>query len=119
MQIASKIEIKRISLGTSPLIYPIDFSEDLAKQTFNKNLIPYFPLSGLDGNVFESAKEIGLEKYLPNIKKLGNTKFHSSKQPTKETEKIVLESIKNKKTVSVKIGLNNVHEILDEVRSEH
>ena len=119
MQIASKSEIKRISLGTSPLIYPIDFSEDLAKQTFNKNLIPYFPLSGLDGNVFESAKEIGLEKYLPNIKKLGNIKFHSSKQPTKETEKIVLESIKNKKTVSVKIGLNNVHEILDEVRSDH
>ena len=68
---------------------------------------------------FESAKEIGLEKYLPNIKKLGNTKFHSSKQPTKKTEKIVLESIKNKKTVSVKIGPNNVHEILDEVRSEH
>ena len=30
-----------------------------------------------------------------------------------------IESIKNKKTVSVKIGPNNVHEILDEVRSDH
>ena len=119
IQIASRNKIKRVSLGISPLIYPIDFSEGLTEQIFNKNLIPYFPLSGLDDNVFESAKEIGLEKYLPNIKKLGNIKFHSSKQPTKETEKIVLESIKNKKTVSVKIGPNNVHEILDEVRSDH
>ena len=108
--------MKRISLGTSPLIYPIDFSEGLTKQTYNKNLIPYFPLSGLDDNVFESATEIGLEKYLNNIKKLGSTKFHNSKQSAKEIEKIIHESIKNKKTVSVNVGPNNVHEILDEIR---
>ena len=116
LQIASRNRIKRISLSTSPLIYPIDFSESLTEQAFNKNLIPYFPLSGLDDNVFESAKEIGLEKYLSNIKKLGNIKFHNSKQPTKIIEKIVNESITNKKTVAVNIGPNNVHEILDEIR---
>ena len=116
IRIASINKIKRISLSTSPLIYPVDFSERLTEQTFNKNLIPYFPLSGLDDNVFESAKEIGLEKYLSNIKKLGNIKFHNSKQPTKIIEKIVNESIMNKKTVAVNIGPNNVHEILDEVR---
>ena len=116
LQIASRNRIKRISLSTSPLIYPIDFSESLTEQAFNKNLIPYFPLSGLDDNVFESAKEIGLEKYLSNIKKLGNIKFHNSKQPTKIIEKIVNESIMNKKTVAVNIGPNNVHEILDEIR---
>ena len=119
IQIASRSGIKRISLSTSPLIYPIDFSEDLTKQIFSKNLIPYFPLSGLDDNVFKSAREIGLEKYLNNIKKLGNIKFHNSKQPTKKTEKIIHESIKNKKTISVKVGPNNVHEILDEVRLDH
>ena len=116
LQTASRNRIQRISLSTSPLIYPIDFSERLTKQAFSKNLIPYFPLSGLDDNVFESAKEIGLEKYLSNIKKLGNMKFHNSKQPTKIIEKIVNESITNKKTVAVNIGPNNVHEILDEIR---
>ena len=116
LQIASRNRIKRISLSTSTLIYPIDFSESLTEQAFNKNLIPYFPLSGLDDNVFESAKEIGLEKYLSNIKKLGNIKFHNSKQPTKIIEKIVNESITNKKTVAVNVGPNNVHEILDEIR---
>ena len=116
MRIASTSGIKRISFSTSPLIYPIDFAENLTGQAFDKNLIPYFPLSGLDDNVFESAKEIGLEKYLSNIKNLGNIKFHNSKQPTKIIERIVNESIMNKKTVAVNIGPNNVHEILDEVR---
>ena len=119
MRIAATNGIKRISLCTSPLIYPIDFSESLSKQIYNKNLIPYFPLSGLDDNVFESAREIGLEKYLSSIKKLGGTKFHNSKQPTKKIEKIVDDSIMTKKTVSVNVGPNNVHEILDEVRSDH
>ena len=119
MRIASMNGIKRISLSTSPLIYPIDFSEGLLKQTSDKNLIPYFPLSGLDDNVFESAKEIGLEKYLRSIKKLGSTKFHNSKQPAKKIEKIVEESITSKKTVLVNVGQNNVHEILDEIRPDH
>ena len=116
IRIASTNGIKRISFSTSPLIYTIDISENLTGQAFDKNLIPYFPLSGLDDNVFESAKEIGLEKYLSNIKKLGNINFHNLKHPTKIIEKIVNESITNKKTVAVNIGPNNVHEILDEVR---
>ena len=116
LEIASRNKIKRISLSTSPLIYPIDFSESLTEQAFSKNLITYFPLSGLDDNVFESAKEIGLEKYLNNIKKLCSIKFHNSKQPTKIIEKMVSESITNKKTIAVNIGPNNVHEILDEIR---
>ena len=119
MKIAATSGIKRISLSTSPLIYPIDFSESLSKQISDKNLIPYFPLSGLDDNVFESAREIGLEKYLNSIKKLGSTKFHNSKQPAKKIEKIVDDTIMTKKTVSVNVGLNNVHEILDEIRPDH
>ena len=119
MKIAATSGIKRISLGTSTLIHPIDFSESLSKQISDKNLIPYFPLSGLDDNVFESAREIGLEKYLNSIKKLGSTKFHNSKQPAKKIEKIVNDTIMTKKTVSVNVGLNNVHEILDEIRPDH
>ena len=119
VQIATTNSTKRISLGLSPLIFPVDFIESLIKQVYNKDLIPYFPLSGLDSNVFETAKEIGLEKYLSRIKKLGSSKFYNFKQSPKKIEKIVEESIMNKKTVSVSVGPNNVHEILDEVRSDH
>jgi len=118
-QISTTSSTKRISLGLSPLIHPVDFVESLIKQAYNKNLVPYFPLSGLDDNVFESAREIGLEKYLDRIKKLGSSRFYDSKQPAKKIEKIVEESITSKKTVSVNVGQNNVHEILDEVRSNN
>ena len=119
VQIATTSSTKRISLSLSPLIHPVDFVESLIKQAHNKNLVPYFPLSGLDDNVFESAREIGLEKYLDRIKKLGSSRFYDSKQPAKKIEKIVEESITSKKTVSVNVGQNNVHEILDEVRSNN
>ena len=82
-------------------------------------MIPYFPLSGLDDNVFETAKEIGLEKYLNRIEKLGGSNFSNFKQSTKEIEKIVKETIMSKKTVLVNVGPNNVHDILDEVRTDH
>jgi len=119
VQIAITNSTKRISLALSPLIYPVDFVESLIKQVYSKNLIPYFPLSGLDDNVFETAKEIGLEKYLSRIEKLGGSNFSNFKQSTKEIEKIVKETIMSKKTVLVNVGPNNVHDILDEVRTDH
>jgi len=119
IQIAITNSAKRISLALSPLIYPVDFVESLIKQVHSKNLIPYFPLSGLDDNVFETAKEIGLEKYLSRIEKLGGSNFSNFKQTTKEIEKIVKETIMSKKIILVNVGPNNVHDILDEVRTDH
>jgi len=119
VQIATTDGTKRISLCLSSLIHPVDFVESLIKQVYSNGLIPYFPLSGLDGNVFETAKEIRLEKYLNKIKKLGSSKFYNFKQSPKKIKKIVDESIMSKKTVSVSVGPNNVHEILDKVRSDH
>jgi len=119
VQIAITNNAKRISLALSPLIYPVDFVESLTKQVYSKNLVPYFPLSGLDDNVFETAKEIGLEKYLSRIEKLGGSNFSNFKQPTKEIEKIVKETIMSKKIILVNVGPNNIHDILDEVRADH
>jgi len=119
VRIAITNNAKRISLALSPLIYPVDFVESLIKQVYRKNLIPYFPLSGLDDNIFETAKEIGLEKYLSRIEKLGGSNFSNFKQSTKEIEKIVKETIMSKKIILVNVGPNNVHDILDEVRTDH
>ena len=119
VRIAITNNAKRISLALSPLIYPVDFVESLTKQVYSKNLIPYFPLSGLDDNVFETAKEIGLGKYLSRIEKLGGSNFSNFKQSTKKIEKIVKETIMSKKNILVNVGPNNVHDILDEVRTDH
>ena len=118
-RIATSNDIKRISLSLSPLIHPIDFLENIVMQVHKKNLIPYIPLSGLDDNVLTSAKEIGLEKYLPRIKKYGKSKFYDSNKSKEEIKKIVDKAVITKKIVSVRTGPNNVHEILDKIVPEH
>ena len=115
--IAISNDIKRISLSLSPLIYPIDFLENVVRRVYKKNLVPYLPLSGLDSNVLTSAREIGLEKYLPKIKKYGNTKFYNSKKPLKEIKKIAEKSARDRKVISIKVAQNNVHDILDKIVS--
>ena len=115
--IAISNNIKRISLSLSPLIYPIDFLENMVRRVYKKKLVPYLPLSGLDSNVLTSAREIGLEKYLPKIKKYGNTKFYNSKKPLKEIKKIAEISARDRKVISIKVAQNNVHDILDKIES--
>ena len=114
-RIAKSAGIKRISLSLSPLIHPIDFLENIVMQVHKKNLIPYIPLSGLDDDVLVSAKGIGLEKYLPKIKKYGKSKFYDSNKSKEAIKKIVDKTVITKKIVSVRTGPNNVHEILDKI----
>ena len=118
-RIAISNSIKRISLSLSPLICPINFLEDMLLQLYKKKLIPYVPLSGLDGNVLATAKEIGLEKYLPEIKKYSRSMFYNSNQSQIEIKKIVDKTVSTRKILSIKVGHNNIHEILDKIMPEH
>jgi len=116
--IAITNNIKRISLSLSSLIYPIDFLENMIRRVYKKKLVPYVPLSGLDNNILTSAREIGLEKYLPKIKKYGKSKFNDSKKTMKEIKKIAERTAKSRKIISIKVGQNNIHDILDKIVPE-
>ena len=61
---------------------------------------------------FDNAKEIGLEKYIPKIEKLLQTKIPSNKK-IKIQNKDVDDVLKNKKTIAVKSDSNMIHTILD------
>ena len=117
-RIAKLNGIKRISLSLSTLIHPIDFLEEMVMRVYNETLIPYLPLSGLDTNILESAKEIGLDKYFPKIKKISKSMYYNSKQSRKKPEKIAEQAIMTRKNISIKMGANNVHDILDVIRSK-
>ena len=117
-RIAKLNGIKRISLSLSTLIHPIDFLEEMVMRVYNETLIPYLPLSGLDTNILESAKEIGLDKYFPKIKKISKSMYYNSKQSRKKPEKIAEQAIMTRKNISIKMGANNVHDILDIIRSK-
>jgi len=85
---------------------------------FKKNFIPWLPLAGLDRDIFDNAREIGLEKYIVKIEKMANLKFNG-KTSEKEAQKIANQAIKTKKVVSVMVGPNNVHDILDSLKVDH
>jgi len=118
IRVAKANKIRRISLALSPLIFPLDFVERSVKEVFDNGLTPKTPISGLDDDIFASAEEIGLRKYLPKIEKLGKMRFPNH-QSAKEIQKIAENSLKTKKVVSITIGPNNVHDILDSLEENH
>ena len=116
MYISSIIEImldqttNHVSLALSPLIFSSDFIDESMKRIFKEKKIPIVPLFGVDANLFDDAKEIGLEQ---NIKKLEKFVKIMSKEVPTFSKKHVESAIKTKKRISIQVGPNNVHNILD------
>ena len=111
-KIAISEKISCISLNISPLFFPSKIIKELKLRVFNAGLIPIIPLYGIDSGIFDNAKEIGLEKYIPKIEKLLQTKIPSNKK-IKIQNKDVDDVLKNKKTIAVKSDSNMIHAILD------
>ena len=104
----------RVSLALSPLIFSSEFIDSSLRHVFEKNKIPLVPLTGVDSNLFNEAKEIGLGR---NMKKLEKMVSMSSKDIPVFSKKEVELSMKTKKKVSVLLGPNNVHDILDSLNN--
>ena len=102
--------ISHISLALSPLVFSTDFIDYSMKRIFQKDRLPIMPLSGVDTKLFEEAKEIGLEKQIPKLEKLFMINFNEI--PNFSSEGVDY-ALKTKKSITVKIGPNNVHDILD------
>jgi len=106
----------RISLALSPLIFPANFIDNALNYVFSKNKIPIIPLTGVDNELFTEAKEIGLER---NIKKLEKMINISSNDVPKFSKTSVEYALKTKQKIFVKVGANNVHDILDSLNENH
>ncbi|MDH3276781.1 MAG: thiamine biosynthesis protein [Nitrosopumilus sp.] len=113
---AKKNQLTYVSLALSPLVFSQEFIENSMKNIFQNNKLPILPLNGVDTKMFDIAKEIGLEK---QIEKLNKVIQMNSKEIPKNKENDVKSAIKTKKTVRVKIGPNNVHDILDSLEENH
>jgi len=109
-------KLNYISLGLSPLVFSQEFIENSMKKVFQNNNLPIIPLNGIDSGMFAVAREIGLEKQIPKMKKV--IIMNSSDLPN-TTEKDVKSALNTKKTVIVLVGPNNVHDILDSLEENH
>lgn len=110
MEILTRYENSRVSLAISPLIFSTNFIDNSMQQVFGKKKIPILPLSGVDANLFEDAKEIGLERNFNKMKKMVTI---SSNEVPAFSKKDVDKAIKSKIKITIQVGPNNVHDILD------
>ncbi|MGI0083263.1 MAG: thiamine biosynthesis protein [Nitrosopumilaceae archaeon] len=117
--VATTTKIGRISLAVSPLIFPTWFVEYIATHVYQKNLIPWFPLSGIDNSIFETANELGLEKHLSKIENLCRLKFNRNHIPKEKIHKISQMALRTRKSITITIGQKNIHDIIDSLKSNH
>jgi adenylyl- and sulfurtransferase ThiI len=114
LQILLHYPNNRVSLALSPLVFSSDFIDDSLKLVFTKKKIPILPLTGVDTSLFDEAKEIGLER---NMKKLEKTVTIATNEIPPFSKKEVEFALKTKKKITIKIGPNNVHDILDSLEN--
>ena len=100
----------RVSLALSPLIFSTNFIDNSLKRVFAKRKIPILPLSGVDTNLFDDAKEIGLER---NFKKMEKIITIASNEIPACSKKDVDDAVKAKIKIKIQAGPNNIHDILD------
>ena len=117
-KIALSEKISFVSLPISPLVFPSTLIKKLENKIFDFGLIPHIPLSGIGFEIFDNAKEVGLEKYIIKIEKTLQTKI-VEKHGKKLSNEAIGGIMASKKTVGVKLGPNIIHEILDALEVKH
>jgi hypothetical protein len=116
IEIMLKESSSRISLSLLPLVFSSKFIDNSLKKVFEKKKIPIIPLAGVGTSLFNDAKEIGLENKIKKLEKIVTSRFDEN---TIFLKKEVEMSIKTKKVISIKVGPNNVHDILDSLEENH
>jgi len=115
--VAKLEKIKRVSLSLSPLAFPLWFIDENVNIILQNDCLPWIALAGIDDSIIKTAKEIGLGKHLHKIEKFGKIKFEKT-GPDGKILDIAAKSINEKKSVTIKVGPNNIHDILDSI-SKH
>jgi len=113
---AKSNQLSYVSLALSPLVFSQEFIEYSIRKVFRNNKLPIMPLNGVDFKLFEEAKEIRLEKHIPKMNKII---LMTLNEISKISSKDVKSALNTKKTVDVKVGPNNVHDILDSLEENH
>ena len=111
-KISKELKMDCVSLPISPLIFPARIINEILLDFSKNGIIAYIPLGALEEEIFNNAKEIGIGKSVSKIKDLAKIDFSNLKFA--QSPKTIIE----KKSLTIKVGPNNVHEILDQLIEE-
>lgn len=110
LNIAKKEGFTHISLPVSPTIFPGKIIDGFTNRITKEGKCPIMPLYGSDSHIFDTLEEMGLGKKTSKLESIVSKNYKNTPKISKKT---VNYSMKSKKTVTVQIGPNNVHDILD------
>ncbi len=105
-KVAKEKKISRVSLPVSPVIFSARLIERFIWDFVRHKITAYTPLGALEEEIYTNAREVGLEKFMPKgLHGIG------AAGPQKPAGTASVDS----KTITVEIGPNNVHDILDKL----
>lgn len=110
LKVANNEKIKHISVPVTPTIISGKIIDEFVKKIVRNDKIPIIPLFGSNMQIFNDLQELGLSNKTKKLESLASKNF---KKVTNVSEKLIQESLRSEKTVTVEIGPNNVHDILD------
>jgi adenylyl- and sulfurtransferase ThiI len=111
--VAKRNKIQRVTIPLSPLLFPVWFIEQNAQIIAKNKLVSWIALCGIDNETINTAKEMGLGKYLHRIERLALSRLT---RENLDSSAVVAKALKSKQTITVKVGPNNIHDILDALK---
>jgi len=110
LKIANKENIRHISIPVAPTFMPAKIIDEFIERVTKNNKIPVFSLFGSNMQIFNDLEELGLPNKTKKLESLASKNF---KKTPKVSEKLIQDGLRSEKTITVDIGPNNVHDILD------
>ena len=107
IKLSKSSNINRIAIPISNQIFPLEFTENISRFVTKSELIPYFPIHGLEDKIREMAREYVLEKYLQRIHIYGNFSDSLTQYKAPKTKD---------RHIVIKIGPTLTHDILDAIK---
>ena len=114
LEILLRYQDRYVSVALSPLVFSTNFIEDSQRRVFKTGKIPIIPLAGAENNLFDEVMEIGSERSLKRLEKVTSVRTGEIPDFSKNT---VNDALKTLKKIVVKVGPNNVHDILDSLEN--
>lgn len=109
---AKELGIENLILSTSQ-IFPYNFYKYCVKFTFENGFVPICTIYGLEQVLTFDVKDTGIEKFLNSLSKFTNLAF---KEPEiANLNDSVKQIMKTRKNITIKIGPNNLHDVLDHI----
>lgn len=104
----------------SAAIHPPWFVESTLKKIVSLGKIPWMPLMLLTDGIYHDAKSMGLEDKIPSIDDSINNdmimfKKHEYRKYERKIDMLSKTAVKNMKTISLKVGPNYLHDIIDSI----